>query len=475
MSIFIGVDIGASFIKGALLNLDNLSINHITKFPAPTIVVTKQKSTSPFLRYEINADRHVHLTEQIIKTLLSNAHGNVDGIVFSSQMHGMVLVNYDHRPLTPFIGWQDERSLEVFNVNGKTWMDMFKEKVKDVDTTNTGITLRAGLSGLTMFWLAQQGMLRKYPRSQMMFLGDYVAVALTGGKHIAHPSHACGSALFNVKNNQWDHSILKVLGIEVANMPFVVKTGEVVGNYQHQRRSIPIYVSVGDLQAAVAGGLLVKQQLSINIGTGSQASFIEGEFHAGAYDIRSYFDNQFLYTVTHIPAGRALNVVVNFLSDIGEKFFTQRRKDDIWRELVELVKKKEGSDGVLARITFFKNNTPGFDSGFWQGITEKNWTVENMFYAALENMAENYWAAVQRFGNKRKFKEIVLSGGLVRKALALQRVIKDRFGLKTKMAESEEETLTGLLLVSLVCVEYTSTVSESSELCRKKRIKVWLN
>ena len=104
MSYFVGIDIGASFIKGALLDLKNLKITSITKYPSPTSLIPKK---SEFLRFEVDPKFYVDPVEKLIKGFLKKEK-NIKGIVFSTQMHGMIMADSKLKAVTPFIGWQDE-------------------------------------------------------------------------------------------------------------------------------------------------------------------------------------------------------------------------------------------------------------------------------------------------------------------------------------------------------------------------------
>ena len=75
---------------------------------------------------------------------------------------------------------------------------------------------------------------------------------------------------------------------------------------------------MGDHQAALAGAFLGERELSLNISTGSQASLFTPTWQPGNYQTRPFFDGRFLNTITHIPAGRALNVLFKLLTELAE-------------------------------------------------------------------------------------------------------------------------------------------------------------
>ncbi len=167
MGYFIGIDIGASFIKGALFDLEKLIVRNIIKYPTPTPVFSSLNN-SGFRKFELSCDLYEKIVRKIIKQLLS-IEEKVEGIIFSTQMHGMVLVDSDLKSLTPFIGWQDERMHEVIS-RKSTWLDLLNKKLQNVDISRTGIKFRSGLMGSSLFWLKENGILKKHKDAKALFL-----------------------------------------------------------------------------------------------------------------------------------------------------------------------------------------------------------------------------------------------------------------------------------------------------------------
>lgn len=470
MGHYIGIDLGASFIKGALLDSEKLKVKNIIKYPSPNSSLAPQKNQEA-VRFEVNCDLYEKLVRRIISELL-HVEDSVEGIVLSTQMHGMVLVDSNLKQITPFIGWQDERLHEKISKN-ETWLDRLNKKLKGIDTSKTGIKFRTGLMGSTLFWLKENNFLKKNQDMKALFLGDYVAAKLTNGALVSHPTNACGSGLFNVEKNCWDEKILNALGIDKSFLPEIVSTGKKVGCMKIKSKSILVFVSIGDLQAAILGSLIglgKNRDICINIGTGSQVSFVSSSFQAGKYDIRSYFDNTYLYTITFIPAGRALNVIIGFIEDIGEKIFGQKAID-IWGKLAELVSNKKESSGLEADISYFKNSISDNIVGRFSNITEKNFTIDNIFFSALERMADNFFVAYNRLGNIKISDRIICAGGVGRKLTSLRLLIQKKFKRKILFAPFEEETLAGLFILSLISREDYFTVKDASLYLKKNNLK----
>ncbi len=100
---FIGLDLGTSFIKGAVLDLDRLTLSHIRRQPFPEPV-----SGLPALFYEVEPEKVVLATRLLLEELLALAP-DCAGLVMCSQMHGLVLATEQGEARSNCITWQDQR------------------------------------------------------------------------------------------------------------------------------------------------------------------------------------------------------------------------------------------------------------------------------------------------------------------------------------------------------------------------------
>jgi hypothetical protein len=64
--------------------------------------------------------------------------------------------------------------------------------------------------------------------------------------------------------------------------------------------------------------LIRLEELSVNISAGAQASLLTSRFQPGGYQTRPYFDGLYLNTVTHIPAGRSLGILLDLLCELAK-------------------------------------------------------------------------------------------------------------------------------------------------------------
>lgn len=96
-------------------------------------------------------------------------------------------------------------------------------------------------------------------------------------------------------------------------------------------------------------------------------------------------------------------------------------------------------------------------------IRESNFTVGQLFRAAFEHMAENYYAAAMKLDPHAPWKQLVFSGGLITQSPLLQQLITSTFGLPARLSPTQEDTLLGLLVLSATLSGQAKTVREAME------------
>ncbi|MDA0814636.1 MAG: FGGY-family carbohydrate kinase, partial [Verrucomicrobia bacterium] len=213
---------------------------------------------------------------------------------------------------------------------------------------------------------------------------------------------------------------------------------------------------VGDHQCALLGSLLREGELSVNISTGSQVSVLSRDFQAGTdHQVRPFFDGQFLHTATHIPAGRALNVLMKLLTELAERVGSPL--SDPWNLVQHAV--DEIPDTDLAIDLSFFNSGRHSRQGSLTNIREDNLTVGHVFRAAFASMASDYQrhaaglpSIIDEKGGAKPSKQwdrLVFSGGIAHKVPALRQMIENAFGIPSRLSPTQDDTLNGLLILAL--------------------------
>jgi sugar (pentulose or hexulose) kinase len=443
----IGIDIGTSFIKGALLDLERLRLEHIQRVPFPEPV----RGLPPLFR-EYDPKAVLEAVSSLIKDLAAateEAGDACEGLVMCSQMHGLVWTSETGQPLSNLVTWQDQRGLAPHPSGAGTYFDVLSQRISPDERRQMGNELRPGLPIVQLFWLAEQG---KLPSGESIpaALPDFVLANLCQAEPVTEITNAMSHGLCNLESLQWHADVTDRIGLVGKCLPVIVPQGTVVGQLKVGGRSIPCFTPIGDYQAAVLGALLKEDELSLNISTGSQVSLLRPGLEFGDFQTRPFFDGQFLSCITHIPAGWSLDLLVKLLSELAEA--QQVRLADPW-EYITRAASAVTSTRLEVDLAFFTSSCG--DHGQIGNIHEDELTVGHLFRGAFQNMADNYLASALRISPQsrnsadREWDRLVFSGGLAQKIPVLRQIICDEFQVDFRMSPTSEETLLGLLALGL--------------------------
>ena len=108
----IGFDLGSSFIKGAILDLEQRTLCHVVRLPFPKPLELGNGAFREFDPRQI-----VTVTRQLLQQLFALAP-DAECVLMSSQLHGLVLTDLAGNPLGNAISWQDQRALQPWPGGG---------------------------------------------------------------------------------------------------------------------------------------------------------------------------------------------------------------------------------------------------------------------------------------------------------------------------------------------------------------------
>jgi sugar (pentulose or hexulose) kinase len=350
-------------------------------------------------------------------------------------MGGILLVDQDGRPLSNYLSWRDQRTLKP-HPGGGTYLDAIRRRWRQNELQELGNELQPGSATSLLFWLAENGQAPR--RSRVLTLGDYVLMQVCTSDPCTEPTQAIGA--LNLLTGDWHNAAFDALGLQNVEWPRLARWNEAARQWRTHGRSIPCYPVVGDQQCALRGAMLKEGELSLNISTGSQLSLLTHELQLGPYQTRPYFDGAYLNTITHLPAGRALNVLVDLLSELGRA--QGAAPVDPWPYIAEAAAAAPDSD-LDVNLTFFAG--PLGDQGRIDNINLDNLSVGSLFRAAFRDMAENYWTCADRLCPSHSWTRVVLSGGLAQRVPPLKQAILEKFGCAHRECPEGEDVLLGLM------------------------------
>jgi xylulokinase len=181
----------------------------------------------------------------------------VAGIGLAGQMHGLVCLGHDDRPLRPAILWNDQRTAaECAEIEERVGLERL--------ISLTGNRALTGFTAPKLLWLRGNEP-EVYSRIERILLPkDYVRLRLTGEWAI-DVADASGTLLFDVARRGWSPEVVDALELPAEWLPPALESPAISGR---TRDGIPVAAGAGD-QAAGALGVGVDKPgpLSVVLGT----------------------------------------------------------------------------------------------------------------------------------------------------------------------------------------------------------------
>ena len=438
---YISIDIGSSFVKSALID----TCNHVISDKMKVDQAPKSNHTGG--RFEVDGEQMFRKVDTLIDSYTAMYGSDISGIFLSTQMHGFILADKHGKSITPYISWQDERSLEVDPHNGLTFMENLSGIISPKEMENTGVRLKAPLAMCNLFVMLKNGL--KIPEgANFCTIGSFMILKMTG-RNVCHLSNAGPTGFADVRNKQWNRPLIQKAGAEKLTFPAIINESATCGSYRKNTVDLAVYSDMGDQQVSALGTLPVPEtDAIINIGTGAQIGRISRDFVPGEYEIRPFFDNYYLYTVSQLPGGRNIDVLINLCHELACKV-TKSSVDvgQIW-DVVKNETLSTDSRGLKINANFFNNLNE--QPGSIGQINSGNLTVGTLFSALYEDIAESYVrAAGKLFNNTGSIKRIVYSGGVSNRIAAVRYAIEKRFGVDNSSLSMEDEVFIGFYLLAL--------------------------
>jgi sugar (pentulose or hexulose) kinase len=452
---FLGIDLGTSFLKGAVLDVDRHKLGHVRRKPFPEPISNRDPVGCEFAPNAILTAFRALIDE------LAPLAPDCEGIILSTQMHGLVLMNERRDAVSNCLTWRDQRAMTQRPSGSGSYFDAIVEHTTPDELGQLGNELEPARPLCFLFWFKEQGTL--VPGSIPASLADFVISAISGDSPGVDATNASAYGAFNLETSDWHRGLISKLGLDHLAWPRIRKQGEVAGYLRVGSRLVPVYAPVGDAQAALAGSLLSREELSLNIATGAQVSRLTDQLCLGNYQTRPYFDGQFLNTFSYPPGGGALNVLIRLLTELAREHRVPLA--DPWENITEAVDTVTDTD-LAVDLNIFPS--PDGRCGKIDGIRADNLSIGHLFRAAFRGMADNYYGCAVKLWPEQRWNKLVLSGGLACKMQALREEIQKRFATGYRLTPEAEDTLFGLLILASVFSGRAKSVQQVSNELRAR-------
>lgn len=351
MKYVIGVDLGTSAVKVLLVDQNGTICRTVSK-SYPLI-------QERFGYSEQDPKDWVDQTVQALKEMVTDFDGSIthiEGISFSGQMHGLVLLDHNYNVLRNAILWNDTRTTtECKEINDIVGEQRLLE-----------ITKNPALEGFTLpkiIWVKKHEPEVYKNAARFLLPKDYVRYKLTGEIHMEY-SDAAGTLLLDVSKKDWSREICELLNIDVNLCPPLVESYDEVGTLlpkiaSETGLSTSTRVFAGGADNACGGvgsGILEDGKTLCSIGTSGTVLTYESKGNQDYKGKVHYFNhsapNSFYAMGVTLAAGYSLSWFKNVFAE-NESF------DNL---LAEVGSVPIGSNGLLFTPYLVGERTPHADA-----------------------------------------------------------------------------------------------------------------
>ncbi|MEN1967782.1 xylulokinase [Lentibacillus sp. N15] len=351
MKYVIGIDLGTSAVKLLLVNQQGEVTEEVSKeYP----LIQEKAGYS-------EQDPHVWVEQTIagLSDLLRNADCSkeaIEGISFSGQMHGLVLLDEHNEVLRPAILWNDTRTTEQCQQIEAT---VGKERLLE-------ITKNPALEGFTLpklLWVKENEPATYRKANTFVLPKDYLRYKLTGALHMEY-SDAAGTLLLNVSDKAWSKQMCALLDLDLSLCPPLVESTAEVGTILADvaratglQEATRVFAGGADNACgAIGSGILQDGKTLCSIGTSgvvlSYESSNDKDFQGKVHYFNHGAPNAYYTMGVTLAAGYSLS----WFKDVFAK-------DESFKELVsEVGAVPVGSNGLLFTPYVVGERTPHADA-----------------------------------------------------------------------------------------------------------------
>jgi xylulokinase len=429
MKYVIGVDLGTSAVKILLVNQNGEVCQEVSK-SYPLIIEKSGYS-------EQNPEEWVEKTREGLAELVQGFQGDVkdiEGISFSGQMHGLVLLGQGDEVIRNAILWNDTRTTsqcqEIYDVVGKQQL--------------LEVTKNPALEGFTLpkiLWVKENEP-QNFERAKVFMLPkDYLRYRMTGKIHSEY-SDAAGTLLLNIGERKWSEEILGLFGISTDFCPPLVESHACVGTItpefsQKTGLSEDLKVFAGGADnacGAIGSGILSEGKTLCSIGTSGVVLSYEEKNDLNFEGKVHYFnhgeENAYYTMGVTLAAGYSLSWFKNT--------FGKEEEFDQFLEGVDTV--TAGANGLLFTPYIVGERTPHADSsirGSFIGVDASH-ERKHFVRAVLEGITFSLNESLEIFRTNGKTIDTIISiGGGAKNETWLQ-MQADIFNAKIEKLSSEQ-------------------------------------
>ena len=398
---------------------------------------------------------------------------DVAALGLTGQQHGVVIVDEALTPLTPFIGWRDQRGNEPWGVGGCSTVDEMMTRLGDDASKRLGCRPATGYLGTTLYWMQRTSCLP--PQGRACFIVDLCAAMLTGSAVQTDPTNAGGSGLLNLADRQWDRQALELLEIDRRWLPDICEAPTTAGGLDDRAaaitnlpRGLPVMVGIGDNQAAFLGSVADRtESILVNVGTGGQvAMYSDAVLTAPLLETRPFPGAGNLLVHAGLCGGRSYAALEVFFQEVGAQILGTGPLSPCYSAMLKAAEQvADGSDGVVCSPFFTGTRSEPQLRASWSGLSPENLTPGHLTRALLEGMASAFAGSGHLIFETtgRSATRVVGAGNGLRENRLLALLVAQAFELPMVVASYREEAGLGAALVAAAGVGICEDLHHASQ------------
>ncbi|WP_150273448.1 xylulokinase [Paenibacillus tepidiphilus] len=453
MNYVIGVDLGTSAVKTVLVDQQGkVAFEHSEAYP----LSRAQPNWS-----EQNPEDWVKGTLVSLRRLMEQSGvdpSQVDGLSFSGQMHGLVLVDSEGKVLRPAILWNDTRTTaqcrRIEQTLGGKLIDIARNRALE------GFTLPK------ILWVQENEPEVLAQAHQFLLPKDYVRLRLTGDYAMDY-SDAAGTLLLDVAAKEWSAEIAEAFNLPLALCPKLVESFDLTGTLLPEiagetglLASTKVFAGGADNACGALGaGILGEGRTMCSIGTsGVVLSYesnkdlnLEGKVHFFNHGEK---DAYYIMGVT-LAAGHSLTW-------FKETFAADKSFDELLQGVGAI---PAGSGGLLFTPYISGERTPHPDAnirGSFIGM-DSGHTLSHFARSVLEGITFSLRESIEIVRDSGKeINEIVAIGGGAKNETWLQ-MQADIFNASIVKLESEQGPAMGAAMLAAYGSGWFASLGECAE------------
>ncbi|SFS67402.1 xylulokinase [Paenibacillus sp. BC26] len=452
MSFLMGIDIGTSSVKSMVME-------HSGKILG--FAQIEYDINIPISGYaEQNPDEWWELVKKTSAQALNKAGISgraLEGIGFSGQMHGLVVLDKDAQVLRPSIIWCDQRTIaQKATLESMVTMEQLGDMIQNPVST--------GFMILSLMWIKENEPDIYNRIDRVMLPKDYVRYRLTG-EIGTDTTDASGTSLFDTASLHWSESLLAIAGMESRMLPPVGKPWEIAGCVTREAESEScfiagtpvVYGGADQAMQAVGNGIINSGDISVTIGTGGQ---LFTTIDQPVYDKRLR-----THTYVHAIPDRWYLLGATMSAGLSLKWLaSQVLKSKDYKALD--LKAREiaaGSEGLLFLPYLTGDRTPHMDpqaSGMFFGLTLDHHEA-HLIRAVLEGVCYSLRDGVEIIRSLGvDLRRIIISGGGAKSQLWSQ-ILADILNRDVYVSTVEEQACVGASIMAGVGVSRFDSVEQA--------------